>query len=218
MEVTTAKKSMVCSVCGESSEHNIITNSAVSGAPDLDLRPSEPHRSSIKYWIMECPSCGYCNSGIDKSVGSDKDYLSSDEYKELGGISTDSALAARFIRKALICEKAALHAESVQSYLYAAWVLDDEGDEADAGACRKSAVTVMDNNPAVFENNDDFDILKADMLRRSGQFDRVCEEYSGKKYSKPLYAAIAYYQVSLSLKKDSAVHRADEIPGVAVKK
>lgn len=219
MEVVTQSYEFTCSVCGKKSSHNIIKNSAAPGAPDLDLRPSEPHRSTMEYWVMECPHCGYCNDIIEKPLDPDHHgFLSSEGYLSVNYIVTENALAIKFLKKAMVNASNKQYADAVQSWLYAAWVFDDEGDEENARTCRKCAVTIIDLNQAnIFSDNENFQILKADMLRRSGEFERVISEYKDKIFSKPIFTVIAAFEVMLAEKKDSGVYKSTDIPGVSTK-
>ena len=218
MAFKTEDKEFVCSVCGNSSVHTIITETdPPSGAPDIDLRPAPPHRSYIKYWVMKCPECGYCNATLDLPADFDREYLESEEYLGLGGIENVSEKAAEMIKKALGCKKGHSYKEAVQSYLYAAWLLDDDNNEVQAKKCRKAAVKIMDEHPATFKNDPNFKLLMADLLRRSGEFSRVVRDYEGKAYNSQLMTAIAFFEVNLAAKGDSAAHRADEIPGISAK-
>jgi len=218
MPFVTETRDFVCSVCGTSSEHTIITETdPPQGVPDIDLRPAEPHRGYMSYWVMECPECGYCNATLDMPADIDREYLSSAEYLSNGGIKVISGKASEMVKKALICTKAHSYKEAVQSYLYAAWLLDDESAEKQAKACRIAAVKIMDGHPAAFKNDPNFHILMADLLRRSGDFSRVIRDYEGKAYRSQLMTAIAFYEVNLASKGDSAAHRADEVPGVSAK-
>ena len=218
MPFITEDREFVCSICGRSSVNTIITETdPPQGAPDIDLRPAEPHRGYIKYWVMQCPGCGYCNATLDMPADIERSYLESEEYSGLGGIRDVSGKAAEMIKKALICVKGHSYKEAVQSYLYAAWMLDDEQLDKQAKACRKAAVSIIDGHPAAFKNDPNFQLLMADLLRRSGEFSRAVRDYEGRAYTSQLMTAIAFFEVSLAAKGDSAAHRADEIPGVTVK-
>lgn len=217
MKVITKDTEVVCSVCGGRSTHPVIEKSAAPGAPDLDLRPTEPHRSSMEYWTMECPRCGYCNDFLNKPADFDHSYLKSEEYTGLGGIETDNVIAARLIKRALVNAKNHILAEAVQSYLYAAWCFDDDGDTENSRNCRMAAVHLIDENGAIFKDNENFIILKADLLRRSGEFERVIREYEGRKFSKIIFTVIAEFQVKLAKNEDSGVYKSSDIPGVAAK-
>lgn len=218
MPFSTQEKDIICSVCGKSSVHTVITSTdPQTGVPDLDLRPAAPHRSYVNYWVMKCPECGYCNASLDIPVDIEADYLSSEEYLSFGGITGVRGKAAHMIKKALICIKERSYKEAVQSYLYAAWILDDDNSEPQAKACRKAAVEVMDSHSAAFKNDANFKLLRADLLRRSGDYERVVSEYEGVAFNSQLMTAIAFFEVNLAAQKDCAAHRADEIPGVYAK-
>lgn len=217
MKVIVQEYEVVCSVCGGKSDHSIIKQSDTKGAPDLDLRPAEPHRSTMNYWVMECPHCGYCNDMLINSADFDHEYFKSTEYLTLGGIKTDNELASQFIKKALVNIKNHNLPEAVQSYLYAAWVFDDNSCTESAKECRMTAVNIIDQNSDAFKNNDNFQILKADMLRRSGEFDRVINEYNGKKFANIILTVMSEFEVRRSKKSDSAVYCSDDVPGIAAK-
>jgi len=218
MAFKTENRQFVCSVCGTASEHTIITETdPPQGVPDIDLRPDEPHRSYMKYWVMKCPECGYCHATLDMPFDGEREYLSSEEYTGFGGITGVSEKAGEMIQKALVCVKNHNFKEAVQSYLYAAWILDDEKLGEQAKACRKAAVAVMDGHPAAFKNDANFRLLMADLLRRSGDFDRVVREFEGTAFTSQLMTAIAFFEVNLASRGDADAHRADEVPGVSAK-
>ncbi|MBR4627822.1 MAG: hypothetical protein IKO47_09015 [Ruminococcus sp.] len=215
MPLITETKDFVCSVCGASSEHTIITETdPPKDAPDLDLRPAEPHRSYMRYWVMQCPGCGYCNAMLDMPADIDRDYLSSEEYLSFGGISGVSGKPAEMIKKALICLKGHDYREALQTYVYAAWLLDDEKLDEQAAACRKAAVRIYDEHPVTFRKDPNFSVLIADLLRRSGEFSRVVRDYEGQAYPSRVMTSIAFFEVNLAAKGDRDAHRADEVPGI----
>ena len=218
MTPVTTEKEFVCSVCGTPSTHTILAvNEPPQGVPDLDLRPDLPHRNYLRYWVMECPCCGYCNSMLDVPADFSRDYVESDEYKNASGLSGQNQTADRMIRKALGCVKNHSYKEAVQSYLYASWLFDDDNNDASASACRRAAVRIFDEHPAAFRGDDNFKVLMADMMRRSGDFQRVVREYEGKAFRSQLMTAIAFFEVQLASREDKAAHRADEVPGVTAK-
>lgn len=211
----TDMKKFVCSVCGTESSHKILTEIQAEGAPDMDLRPPEPHRSTMAYWVMECPECGYCNGNIETPMNTDRSYLESKEYKTLGGIETENPLVSAFVHKALVCLKNRDYAEAVQSYLYGAWVCDDSNNTETAEECRTEALSIMENSTVL--DDDNFSLLRADLLRRNGKFDKVISDYSEKFFGVPLMLLASQYQVKLAKNKDNSAHRMSEIPGVEYK-
>lgn len=206
----------VCSVCGTKSEHTVITKTESNGVPDIDLRPSDPHRSSMEYWVMECPECRYCNGSLETPTEFDRSYLESREYKELGGIETENEIVSRFVRKALVNIKNRNYTEALQSYLYAAWVFDDEGNDEKAKECRNEALSIMENSK-VSDGNESIYLLRADLLRRTGQFEKVISDYGERFFESPLMLLISQYSVKLAKNGDSSAHKMSEVPGVAFK-
>ena len=213
MAFRTEEKELVCAVCGESSMQTVVAEfDPDTSVPDLDMRPEEPHRSYIKYWVMECPHCGYCNASIDIPAEFTKEYPMSDRYRKPG-----DSLTGRLLKMSLSCEKNKVYNEAVKAALYAAWVCDSEGDEEKAVECRRTALKVYDSHKAALSEDQNIVLLAADLMRRSGDFDRVIREYSGKYFPSPLYRLIAAYEIGLARKGDSSCHKADEIPGVEIK-
>lgn len=208
----TEVKEIVCSVCGTKSLHTVITKIQADGVPDMDLRPPEPHRSSMELWVMECPECGYCNGSLATHSDTERSYFDSREYKTLGGLKTENPIIARFVKKALICLKNRDYAEAAQSYLYGAWVGDDENNNEISEECRTEALSIIENSN--LKNDDNFFLLRADLLRRNRQFDKVADDYGERFFKVPLMLLASQYQVKLAASKDCAVHKMSEIPGV----
>ena len=213
MAFRTEEKELVCAVCGESSVQTVVAEfDPDTSVPDLDMRPDEPHRSYTKYWVMECPHCGYCNASIDIPAEFTKEYPMSDRYRKPG-----DDLTGRFMKMSLSCEKNKVYSEAVKAALYAAWVCDDRGDEEKAAECRRAALKVYDTHKAALSEDQNIVLLAADLMRRSGDHDRVIREYRGKYFPSALYRLIAAYEVGLAVKGDSSCHKADEIPGVEIR-
>lgn len=218
MAFSTEEKQFICSVCGEKSIHTVITEAdPPRGVPDLDLRPAGVHRKYMKYQVMECPCCGYCNSALDVPFYLDREYLDSTDYKSCTGIFTANDDASRLIKKALVLAGNHSYKDAVKSWLAAAWLFDDDCDRLNAANCRRCAVRLMDDHPAAFKGDDNFRILMADMLRRSGDFERVVREYEGRAFRSQIMTAIAFFEVQLAAREDAEAHRADEVPGVSAR-
>ncbi len=214
MPFRTEEKEIVCAVCGERSVQTVVAEYDVdTSVPDLDMRPNGEHRSYLKYWVSECPHCGYCNASIDIPAKFTKEFLESDKYKNVSG----SGLAEKFMKMSLVCEKNKVYEEALKACLYAAWYYDDEGDEANAAESRKAAIKIFDLHKTAFSNNHDIALIVADLLRRCGDFDRVLRDYKGRLMSSILLTTIEEFQVELAEKQDSACHKADEVPGVVLK-
>lgn len=213
MEIQAEEREFKCAVCGEQSVHTVmVAKGAEQNAPDLDMRPAEPLRSCLEHWVSKCPSCGYCNTTIDIPANFTREYLDSDNYNKSG-----DDLAGRFMKKALVCEKNKDWTEALKSCMYAAWACDDDDDDVRAVEYRKAAVKVYDTHLSYFSESPDVRLLIADLVRRSGDCDRVVRDYKGKRFGSPLVAALTEFEVELAEKGDIDCHRADEAPNVRAK-
>jgi len=214
MPFRTEEKDIECAVCGKSSKQTVIAEyDPDTSVPDLDMRPDGEHRSYLKYWVSECPHCGYCNAAIDIPVRFTKEYLESDKYKNVGG----SGLAEKFMKMSLVCEKNKVYEEALKACLFAAWYYDDEGSDEKAAESRKAALKIYDLHKAEFSEKPDIILLAADLMRRSGDFDRVIREYKGRLLPSMLLIALEEYEVALAENKDSSCHKANEADGVELK-
>ena len=79
-----------------------------------------------------------------------------------------------------VCEKNKVYVEALKACLYAAWVHDDMNEDNEATECRRAAIKIYDSHKAVLSEDHDIALLCADILRRSGDFERVVREYKGK--------------------------------------
>lgn len=171
----------ICKVCGDISKHLMLGSTNSFGPPDLDTRPAEMERSTMHYWIQECPSCGYC--APDLSLGR-KTYIGivkGELYQNQLRNSDYPDLANRFICHSIIQKSIYKYEEVAWAWLNAAWVCDDNDKISASKLCRNSAV---DSFQKVYEKNQDFmnepkgayHALMVDLFRRSEQFDKAGEE------------------------------------------
>ena len=149
MALTTG--ALACGVCGAPAPAPFRAPAAEQ-APDLDLRPGEPTRSSLRRWMQVCRRCGACAPDLaalpaDAPVGSDA-------YRAVPDAPRGTQ---RFRRWALLCPRPRRH----EALLWAAWAADDSG--ADAAALRAESIAAW-GEPA-----DPRDALRRiDVLRRAG--------------------------------------------------
>jgi hypothetical protein len=123
-------------------------------APDLDLRPGEPTRSTLARWAGQCRGCSACAPDLA---------LLPADAAELTRVPSYRALRSRFQRWAALVAGTPDEAEAL---LHAAWEADDLEDTETATALRRRAVAVWPE-PADAEQ-----VLRlVDVLRRAAMFD-----------------------------------------------
>ena len=129
-------------------------------APDLDLRPGEPARSTLPHWVQTCRRCGASGPDLAALPPGAGNTVRSDAYRAL---RTPGA-ANPFLRWARIARDAGLHGDAAEATLQAAWCLDDAGQ--DATALRREAAALW-GDPADTETA----LRLVDVLRRAGTWD-----------------------------------------------
>ena len=136
-------------------------------APDLDLRPGEPVRSTMARWLEACPHCGYAAPDIAEAHPATAQAVAAAPYRALIADTAHPVLARRFLAWAHVLEETgALHA-AAEATLHAAWVADDLNREDLARQWRREAVALWRSGPALDAEQS---VRVIDALRRAGDF------------------------------------------------
>ncbi len=199
----------ICSVCNNKSDHIILGSSNTFGSPDLDLRPAQMLRSTMCWWIEECPYCGYVAKNISTHKLVSKSWLTSQDFNEYKKMSFHSTLAIKFYKSYLISKKINDRSAMFYDALHAAWACDDANDVDNAIVCRKLALEVIDE--LIQFEKEDFELIKADLLRRSKQFDSLINEFSNKQYSNEILNKILVFQLQKAREKDTRCYRVNDV-------
>ena len=124
---TAARVTRKCSVCGKESEHRVLMSSnTFGGGPDLDTRPAEMMRSTMCYWVQECPHCGYISEDISDETSVGKEYLDSEEYIKCNNLKLPTDLANKFYKYYLLNIKDENPKDAFLAALHTAWICDDK--------------------------------------------------------------------------------------------
>jgi hypothetical protein len=129
-----------CGLCGSPSKQEVAAAANPREAPDLDTRPGEPLRSTIKYWMQVCPECGYASSDVSTIHENASDFVATDEYQRQRFDSTTPENARPFLCHALILNHVKQYADAGWTALHAAWTCDDANDDAAAARLRELAI------------------------------------------------------------------------------
>ena len=219
---TLASTSKKCFVCGTVSQFSALQSTNSFGYSDLDFRPAEMKRSTMPYWIQECPGCGYVSSDISRPVPFIRyvrSLLQSDDYLNCGDIPFQTPLAQQFFRQFYLLFEEGRKDAALNAIMAAAWCCDDSGEEDNAHKCRLLALELI---PATITPDADADedelrelnalaLIRADLLRRTRQFDEVVQTYSGAHFpADRAFDSMAEYEVELALLKDGSCHNIGE--------
>jgi hypothetical protein len=133
-------------------------------APDLDMRPGEPARSTLRDWVQICPACGAAAPDLSALPASARAVAESDEYRMLSTAVLEETLPFR--RWALICERTSDPAQQAEALLQAAWAADDAAAMTEPAKLRTEVAALWDGT-----DNVELGLRRLDVLRRAGQFE-----------------------------------------------
>ena len=213
---TIQKRTFKCAVCGTEERYNIVFSSSTLGSPDLDLRPAEMKRSTMEFWIQECPKCGYVSKTVSEDpINVTYEWLHTKAYIDCDGLNFRSVLAVKFYKYYLINIRNGCIGDAYYALLNAAWACDDVGDIINADKCRKSVIQFLDGliteNP--YSNSEDLKLRKIDLMRRSGQFELLIAEFSSCSFEDEMKNQILAFQLDKAAKKDSGCYTIEDAVG-----
>ena len=135
-------------------------------APDLDMRPGEPARSTLPDWIQTCRRCRAAAPDLAALPATAQTIVQSDAYKALTTSVLEETLPFR--RWALICSETGDRANQAEALLMAAWAADDAAAGAEASRLRLDVAALWDGTADV-----EVGLRRLDALRRAGAFDQA---------------------------------------------
>ncbi len=199
-----------CSVCGSENEIMVIGSTNTFGPTDLDTRPPEMKRSTMCYWVQECRNCGYTAVDLTDETTLERSFFETEDYKSCRGIPFASDLAKSFFRHYLITSEEDQHEEAFFAALHAAWACDDREDETNAALMREKAIEMADRllQTDSCDWKDTVRLIRADLLRRTGRFDELLEQYESAAFENELMNAILAFEKELARRKLSGCYTA----------
>lgn len=200
-----------CCICGKMSEQTVLASTNRFGAPDLDLRPPEMERSTMAWWIQECPHCGYVAADLSKQTPVTQEWLKNDQYISCDNRNFACTLAESFYKYYLISIANNDHKSAFYAALHAAWACDDVEDTDNAIYCRQKALEELGKLVIEDDEKETFLLIRADLLRRTGQFDLLIKDYEGKIFSEKLLNQICNFQVEKAKRNDTACYTVADV-------
>ena len=198
-----------CSVCGHTSPQPMLASTNTMGYPDLDLRPAEMKRSTMNTWILECPHCSYAARDLGEELEVSKDLLKSESYLTCDGYDFKGNLSPRFYRRHLIAKESNNIEECFYNLLYCAWTCDDNEDE-NAAEIRKQAIPYIEEI-IPHGNANNLIAIKADLLRRTGQYEQLIEEYSNIYTDDAAINRVLKFQIQKAQEQDNACYTVEDV-------
>ena len=213
---TYADQEKTCFICGEINVYKAIASTNRFGHSDLDTRPPEMERSTIHCWIQRCPSCSYCAPDISDGPEIATKVVKSEAYLKQGDDSSYPELANKFLCWAIIKEAKGDNSGAGWAAVRAAWACDDSNTESAAKESRKRAVAFFEkargDGSSFADGLGVQEAILADLLRRSGQFDKVetvCQT-GLEEGPEAMVKTILHFQQSLARRKDTGCYTVAE--------
>lgn len=154
-----------CAACGSPAPQPF-RMPAAEIAPDLDMRPGEPARSTLRDWIQTCRTCTAAAPDLAALPAGTAGVVATEAY---GGLTTDGTEETLpFRRWALICDATGDQAEAAEAWLQGAWAADDAAEMTEAAGLRTRVAAAWANT-----DRTETALRRLDVLRRAGLFDEA---------------------------------------------
>jgi len=184
-----------CGVCGATAAPPFRAP-APEIAPDLDLRPGEPTRSTLPDWIATCRRCGAAAPDLAALPAEAGAVVDGNAYRALSGAHPEFALP--FLRWAMILRETGNRAGAAEAMLQAAWSADDAADSINAARWRVEAAFLW-GEPTDVETA----LRRIDVLRRAGEFDAAAaaaERLAGRVLDQTSESMLAFQRARITMR------------------
>lgn len=216
---TIQHQTVQCAICGAKQQGIIITSTSQFGSPELDLRPPEPERSNLPFWITRCTDCGYCAPSIAASEPGMAEIVRATTYQAQLGDTDNPELTNSFVCCGFLWEGVGRFPQAAWSLTCAAWAAD--GTEADEAArrCRMRAASLYERALAAGsverERVATIRCIHVDLLRRAGAFDEAlaaCRQaLTHARDPESILRQVLAYERRLIEQRNAEAHRVDEV-------
>jgi len=168
--------------------------------------------------------CGYVSSDIEDYVftipnftniidyvNTTRECISKEEYRHYPNTILKTKLAIQFYKHYLICSANNDIESAFYAILHAAWDCDDLGDTYAAVFCRKLAIEEINKLILATPHLEELKVQKADLLRRTGMFTCVIEDYGSINLSDNILQKIILFQIEKSKVHDNKCYTVADV-------
>ena len=208
-----------CGLCATQSEFLVLASTNRMGSPDLDTRPPEMERSTMRTWVQRCPNCGYCASDVAAPRPEAAAVVSTSEYERQLQDPSYPELANSFLCRALIESACGEYSAEAWAFIHAVWVCDDSDHLEQAIVCRQRAAEAIaraeEHGQLLTEQEGAGTAILVDLLRRSRQFDdaRLALAAHRDKIEDDILLRVLDFQMGLIDQNDTSCHTVAEAYG-----
>ena len=134
-------------------------------------------RSTMPFWLHECPSCGYVAEDISEIDEPTSTLIASVEFEHLQNDQSLKGLELKFLKRGYLDSELGDSKNAALHFLYAAWATDDAGNQFGAKKHRsKAASFFLQLISQIPQTSEDFPLLSTqhiDVYRRAGEWDKA---------------------------------------------
>jgi len=152
-----------CALCGTPARAPFHTSRAPELTPDLDMRPGEPVRFTLRDWIQSCRRCGAAAPDLATLPREAATVVHSAAYRAVSLSGAEDT--APFRRWAMICLASGDRTEAAEATLQAAWAADDGAAVVEAARLRHEVAALWSDSREIRTA-----LRLLDVQRRAGDF------------------------------------------------
>ena len=199
------QKEQKCAVCGHTFSSNLIRSTLSTGESYLDFCPAMA-RMTLGLEISMCPNCHYVSTDIERPVSDEtKEFvLSNPAFKETHRYYDRTTNYINLMRIALLEER---YHDAFSACLKAAWAKEAAGsirEPLGSFKIRCEALELFEKYEDKLRFNKDTRLcIKADLLRRTAQFEEVIEYVLSANPTSEQAKYILQFQEHLAKERDS---------------
>lgn len=200
-------KKAICPLCGTEIQTFAITKGYSEPRYTLDLRSNSVDYSNLHSGLHYCTNCGYVFAENETPPENASEIIATEDYKTCDDIDFgDGITAEKYYKHALLQLGNDNFYGAFYAFLFGAWVCDDHNNKELSVMFRKKALEVFDILWEKSEIKEGFYLVRADILRRIGDFETVIKDYAKFDSLNDDRVMIARIQVMLAKDKDDRYH------------
>ncbi|PSO19485.1 hypothetical protein [Bradyrhizobium sp. MOS003] len=196
------EETLRCFCCGKKSKQTVLLSTNSFRPPDLDQRQGGMARSTISYWLLECPFCGYVAPDIEQGDAKAKSFMQTPEFQAASSDPTFDPAARRFLVRAAEHAHDGDRMAAFLDTLSAAWIADDSKQPDQAAVLRLKAAARLAGSGIKSINTR---LVLLDVLRRASCWDAaeaLVDEMLAEDLEDPFVGIVLFHRGKIT-KRDS---------------
>jgi rubredoxin len=202
-------KDAICPLCGtEIKTYSGTRHGYIEPRYTFELRSDTADFIALHSGLHCCNNCGYVFAENEDPQKNTNEIIATQAYKTCDGndFGDENETIKKYYRYGLIHLANNNFSTVFYAFLFGAWISDDYEQKEFAIMFRKKALELYEKIVEKEGKKEGFFLVRADILRRIGEFSKVIEEYSDFDSLNDDRVMIARIQVMLAKDKDDRCH------------